>query len=122
MTTEVDIDVCGNKLTIVIEGWYGHPRFYGILAEMMELHSKKAHDYAGASSDPLNNFKEVARASGVMPSKIAFQFIATKFFRLANLLSLDSTAMNESIEDTLMDLAVYSVLMRILRGEEKKEP
>jgi len=39
---------------------YGHPRFYEIIEQMKELHSRKNHDYAG-TSDPLKNLRACER-------------------------------------------------------------
>ncbi len=91
---------------------YGHPRFYEILEEIKEATSRKAHDYA-SDKDPLSNIKQVAEVIGTEPYMVTFMFIATKFFRVANLLQRDET-LNESIDDSLLDIAVYAILMKIL--------
>ncbi len=93
---------------------YGHPMFYKTLEAMAELHSRKAHDYAG-DEDPLSNFRNVAKVIGSTDWEVSIMFLATKFFRLMNLLERGEEAENEPIEDTLMDLAVYAILTKIMR-------
>ncbi len=96
---------------------YGHPRFYEILDKMAALHSSKAHDYA-TDEDPLTNFRMVGEATFRKPWQVAWQFIATKFFRLVNLLGGTKAPANESIDDSFMDMAVYCILAIIMREEE----
>ncbi len=93
---------------------YGHPMFYKTLEAMAELHSRKAHDYAG-DEDPLSNFRNVAKVIGSTDWEVSIMFLTTKFFRLMNLLDRGDEAENEPIEDTLMDLAVYAILTKIMR-------
>ncbi len=102
---------------------YGHPEFYKILERMARLHSAKAHDYA-TDEDPLTNFRDVAQSMGISPWQVGWQFIATKFYRLVNLWKRAKGPDNESIDDSLMDMAIYCILTIILRGEDngKKEP
>ncbi len=97
---------------------YGHPRFYEILDKMAALHSSKAHDYA-TDEDPLTNFRMVGKATFRKPWQIAWQFIATKFYRLVNLLGGVKDPSNESLEDSFMDMAVYCILAIIMREEEE---
>ena len=98
---------------------HGHPRFYEILEQMKELHSRKNHDYAG-TSDPLKNLRacerlELAPFIGVMVR------LQDKWSRLEEFIKSGQLMVkNESVIDTLMDNAVYSVLAIILYEEQQK--
>ncbi len=97
---------------------YGHPDFYKLLDQMAELHSKKNHDYAG-TSDPLKNLRACTRLEldpfiGVMVR------LQDKWSRIEEFVKSKTLLVkNESVEDTLMDNAVYSLLAIILLREQK---
>lgn len=98
---------------------YGHPDFYKLLEQMAELHSRKNHDYAG-TSDPLKNLRACTRLQldpfiGVMVR------LQDKWSRIEEFVKGGTLLVkNESVEDTLMDNAVYSLLAIILLREQKK--
>ncbi len=95
---------------------YGHPEFYELLNEMKELHSKKNHDYAG-DGNPLANFKECERF-GVSAFLGCFIRMTDKYMRILNFIKSGNLSVNsESIEDTLKDLSVYSLIDIILFRE-----
>ena len=98
---------------------HGHPDFYKTLEEMANLHDRKNHDYA-ASSDPLSNLRLCERV-GIPAYKGVFVRLGDKFSRLEQLIGgKDPMVKGESVEDTLMDQAVYSILCLILYREAKK--
>jgi len=75
---------------------------------------KKGNDYA--NEDRLSNFKDSAKIIGISPSKLALSMIAIKTSRLANLIdSLD--IQNESINDSILDLTNYSILLHMIQNE-----
>ena len=122
--TEIAVCTCGRGDAVVekyiglgpkTKKRYGHPRFYELVDEISELHSRKNHDYA-TDEDPLSNFKQVAKAVGVEPWVVGMMFIAEKFYRLVNLIERGDVK-NESKEDTLSDMAVYALITRILMEE-----
>ncbi len=98
---------------------YGHPDFYKLLDQMAELHSRKNHDYAG-TSDPLKNLRACTRLEldpfiGVMVR------LQDKWSRIEEFVKSKTLLVkNESVEDTLMDNAVYSLLAIILLREQNK--
>ena len=98
---------------------FGHPRFYEILEQMKDLHSRKNHDYAG-TSDPLKNLRactqlELEPFIGVMVR------LQDKWSRLEEFVKSGKLMVKgESVKDTLMDNAVYSVLAIILYEEQEK--
>ncbi len=97
---------------------YGHPGFYKLLDQMAELHSRKNHDYAG-TSDPLRNLRACSRI-GMDPFIGVLIRLQDKWSRLESLSTADPLVANESIEDTLLDNAVYSLLAIILRREKQQ--
>jgi hypothetical protein len=103
----------------VTVGKFGHPTFYKLLDEMAELHSRKNHDYAG-TKDPLRNLKSAERL-GIDPFLAVLVRLQDKWSRLESLAQTDPLVKGESIEDTLMDNAVYSLLAIILLREKKEK-
>lgn len=97
---------------------HGDPRFYKLLDELADLHSRKSHDYT-PEGDPLQNFKR-AEKFGVQPWKGCLVRMGDKFGRLEQLAS-GKTAQNESLRDTLVDLAVYSLLCVLLLDESSSK-
>lgn len=97
---------------------YGHPRFYEILEEMAELHSRKNHDYSG--DDPLSNLK-MCESIGIPAWKGVLIRLMDKWSRLTNFAKQEVLLVeDESLIDTLKDNAVYSILCLILWEEEKE--
>jgi hypothetical protein len=90
---------------------HGDPRFYDLLEEIAELHSRKSHDYTPAG-DPLANFKRSERF-GVPAWKSALVRMGDKWARIEQL-SVGKAAQNESLRDSLVDNAVYSLLAVLL--------
>ncbi len=98
---------------------YGHPDFYKLLDQMAELHSRKNHDYAG-TSDPLKNLRACTRLE-LDPFMGVMVRLQDKWSRIEEFVKSKTLLVkNESVEDTLMDNAVYSLLAIILLREQKK--
>jgi len=99
----------------------GHSRFYELLLSIAELHAKKNHDYAG-KEHPLSNLKR-SEEFGVPGWKGTLVRMSDKWDRITHL-ALDNNPMvkSESILDTLMDMAVYSLLAIILFEEYDRTP
>ena len=74
----------------------------------------KGDDYANA--DRLSNFKLSGAISGTNARQIALDLIAVKVSRLGNLFHSDKVN-NESISDSILDLANYSVLLHMIVNE-----
>jgi hypothetical protein len=105
---------------------YGHPEFYELVWRMYEIHSIKNKGY-GLNGNPLGNFM-MSETFGVPAWKGCLVRMSDKWSRICNLTSKmndpgykDAVSM-ESIEDTLLDLANYSLLCLILLRESKKQP
>ena len=98
---------------------YGHPRFYEIIKQMEELHSRKNHDYAG-TSDPLKNLRACERLE-LKPFIGVMVRLQDKWSRLEEFIKSGQLMVKgESVKDTLMDNAVYSILAIILYEEQEK--
>lgn len=80
----------------------------------------KRSDYA-LSDDVMSNFKQVSNITNLTPEQSILVLIATKVARLGNLFSnKDKKVVNESIDDSILDLANYSFLLACAREETKQ--
>lgn len=70
---------------------------------------QKNGDYAG-DSDPFQNFELSAHLGVPVPKAIVVR-MSDKLQRIANLLDRDAQVKDESIEDTLLDLANYTYIL-----------
>jgi hypothetical protein len=96
---------------------WGHPGFYELLEQMADLHSRKNHDYAG-ESDPLKNLRACERLN-LKPFLGVLVRLQDKWSRLEEFVKSGQLMVkNESVIDTLMDNAVYSLLAIILYQEQ----
>ena len=77
----------------------------------------KGDDYA--NEDRLSNFKQSGAISGSDAKQIALSMIAVKVSRIGNLFK-SSQPKNESIMDSVLDLANYAVLLHMILGESKE--
>jgi hypothetical protein len=91
--------------------------FEDILIDMVEIHRKKKADY-GADNNPLSNFDKVAALVPVPEydsTMDCLTMVIRKLCRIENLVNKNCgfkvVAANESLEDSMIDLAVYSVLL-----------
>ena len=102
------------------EKLYGHLGFYDLLTEISLLHSNKNHDYSG-EGDPFQNFKE-SEKMGIPAWKGCLVRISDKFSRICNFANSEELLVkDESVEDTLKDLAVYALICIILYRERIKD-
>ena len=79
--------------------------------ECLNILTSKAHDYA-SDGDCFSNFKKIANMMDLKTEQTFLQFISVKVARLVELISGKSPK-NESIKDSLLDLANYSCLMSL---------
>ena len=73
---------------------------------------KKASDYAKAD-DVFSNFKKMSYTCEVPAATPFLMFMTVKIARIVELTNENKTANNESIEDSLKDLANYACLLSI---------
>jgi len=99
--------------------YYGDPRFYKLLERIAEIHSSKNHDYAG-KKNPLQNFR-MCESMGIPAWKGVLIRISDKFSRACNFAKQNSLKVkDENVVDTLLDMAIYSLLCAILYEEREK--
>lgn len=97
---------------------YTH-RFYELLEEIKALHDKKRHDYA-QEADPFANFR-LSELGGIDAWKGIAVRLGDKYSRLMSFIQKGELKFNdESIKDTLMDNAVYSLIALILYEESQQ--
>lgn len=92
----------------------GDPRFKAILDEMWALHQKKAADY-GTDSDLLSNLRG-SEAFGI-PAWLGALIRMNDKVRRLQTFARKKSLVNESVEDSLTDLACYAILALILLRE-----
>ena len=90
-------------------------RFHEILAELGELHDTKQKDY-GADHDPFANVRN-SQDFGV-PAWVGSAMRANDKMKRIQAFARRGSLMNESLEDSLRDLAVYAVIALVLLEEE----
>lgn len=97
----------------------GSARFYQLLEEIADLHSRKNANYS-EDNDPLSNLRLCQQFVGVDPFLGVMVRLTDKFSRLSQLAKGKPDEVGESIKDTLMDNAIYSLLAIILWEEKEK--
>jgi len=91
-----------------------NPKFDALIAEIVALHESKNHDYS-QDTDPLSNFRR-ARNVGVDPMRGVLVRMCDKWSRIEQL-TTGKSPKHESLRDSLIDNAVYSLLAIILLDE-----
>lgn len=94
--------------------------FDDFTAKMREVLVAKANDYAG-DVDRLRNFKQVGDVTGIGAPRAVLTHIATKVSRLGTLLGSGKAPSNESVGDSVLDLANYSILLYMVLVEGSAE-
>lgn len=96
--------------------------FEAILIEMVELSRRKAADYEPEDTNTKGllptNFDEVAREvplDDYTPVMDAYTMTVRKLKRIGHLLTPGVEAANETLDDSMLDAAVYAVLMLMLQ-------
>jgi hypothetical protein len=97
-----------------------HPRVKEILDYLWKVHQVKDADYSGGV--PLSNFK-TCEQFGVPAWIGASTRLADKWSRFISLMRPDNSGPKveeETVEETLRDLAVYAVIVLVLKEEFDK--
>ena len=95
--------------------------FAAFAQRMEQTLLKKGNDYA-AQTDRLSNFKLSGAICNLSPEQVCLSLIATKVSRIGNLLGTNLPPNNESIADSLLDLANYAALLHMLLLEKQQTP
>jgi len=97
--------------------------FRNELEALYRLHAAKRSDYTADSGDILANYRFSASMMGVPIERGMFGRLCEKVFRLKSLFEKGTApkVSDETAADTLRDIAIISILMRIemLNGEAK---
>jgi hypothetical protein len=91
--------------------------FTKMVEQMHKILISKGGDYA--NEDRLSNFKLAGSIIGLTPEMNCLSLIATKVARLGVLLNSDKDPNNESINDSIIDLANYAVLLSMIVKERE---
>jgi hypothetical protein len=92
--------------------------FYDLCDRLKAMHAGKSQDYGCPSgNDPLANIRNGATFVGIEPWKGAMVRLSDKVTRLATFNATGRLG-HEGVEDTLLDLASYSLLALLLYQEE----
>lgn len=95
----------------------GSARFHEILSELGQLHDKKQADY-GTDSDPFANVRG-SEEWGV-PAWVGALVRGNDKIRRLQAMVRKGRLENESVEDSMRDLAVYSIIALVLYEEGVK--
>lgn len=94
-----------------------NPAFEQLLEDIRQLHNAKNNDYA-TETDPLSNFRR-CEAFGVPAVKGILVRMSDKWSRIEQLAG-GKQPKNESLRDSLIDNAVYSLLAVVALDESEK--
>lgn len=97
----------------------GDQRFYELLEEMAQLHSKKQADY-GRVADPLHNLRAASEFGLPADLGVALR-LNDKMNRVKTFYS-KGQLVNDSVEDDYLDMAIYALHAIILRRERQQRP
>jgi hypothetical protein len=93
----------------------GDPRFHALLAEIGDLHDRKQADY-GTDGDPFANVR--ASQDWGIDAWVGTMIRANDKVKRLQAAAQGSTLVNEGVEDSLMDLATYSLIALVLYREQ----
>jgi hypothetical protein len=85
--------------------------------DCLTILTKKANDYA-SEKDCFSNFKIISQIAQIPIEQVFMVFLGVKVARLSELVGNGKTAQNESVIDSLKDLANYSCLLAIYKSQE----
>ncbi len=94
------------------------PRFDAVLAQIKKLHDAKSQDY-GSKTDSLANVR-ASQDFGIPPWIGALIRQNDKLTRIKNSIAGNNLVF-ESVEDSLLDSAVYAIIACVLYKEEQNE-
>lgn len=94
-------------------------QFEETLTEMYNIMKAKNADYAN-DWNPFANFELVEQLGITSLEKAILVRMSDKMSRIANLVEREAKVKDESISDTLSDLANYSVILKIFLDNKSK--
>ena len=93
--------------------------FNNFVNTMREVMIFKGMDYS--NQDKLSNFKLAGDICGIGAELNCLSLIATKVARLGVLLNAKNAPNNESIQDSILDLANYTLLLAMILKDNEIE-
>lgn len=96
-------------------------RFEQIVAEMAILTRAKNADYAGVG-DAFKNFRLCEHLGITDTARGILVRMTDKFQRISNLIDRAGAVHDEKIEDTLKDLAIYSIILLVFLSKAPGRP
>lgn len=88
---------------------------------MVRLTEDKNADYTGAGDDPFANFRNIKNCGGATPMQGFLVRMNDKISRVSSFVEKGTLSVkDESVQDTLLDLANYSILMLGFITSEKE--
>lgn len=90
--------------------------FEQILDEMLELHHRKMGDYA-RPEDPYLNFRKNSGVWGTLDYLEPLKRATEKMIRISELTQKNKEPNNESIDDSILDIAILAVISLAIRRE-----
>lgn len=96
-----------------------NPKFNAHLERMASVHDAKNSDYA-EDGNPYSNFEFTAKVAGVSVDTVFRVLIGVKMARLDELLK-GKTPKHESVDDSVLDLSVYTALWASYRAPHVPE-
>ena len=99
----------------VLGGRLNVDEFRNELEAIYKLHAAKCSDYTADSADRLANYRFSASMMGIPIERGMLGRMAEKFFRLKSIFEKDGDVKvaDETIQDTLRDIAVMCVLLKL---------
>lgn len=91
--------------------------FANFIEKQKQIMLSKGDDYAGV--DRLSNFKKAGAICGLGAELNCLSLIATKTARLGELLN-GKEPKNESVQDSILDLCNYGILLAMIISEKEK--
>ena len=105
--------------------YHGHPAFYDLTQQEIELHSAKNKDYA-RGGDPLGNFRRVSAIKQLYPglpwdspTGVALGYMLKQLDAAMWMLAQGFEGEVEDFDSRMADVHVYAKLSRILHKETK---
>jgi transcriptional regulator of heat shock response len=92
-------------------------QFEKVLNECLRIVTIKNADYAN-SDDAFANFRAVSNF-GIDPKQAILVRMTDKMMRISNLLKRSNQVTDEKITDTLIDLANYSIILKLFIEDQK---
>ena len=87
---------------------------------MLEIAEVKNHDYGGRDSNPFANFMAVEHLGAASAEAGITVRMTDKLSRIITLLNKEAKVADESVTDTLIDLANYALILKALIAYKKQ--